>query len=338
MPRISVIVPVYKVEKYIHRCVDSILAQTFTDFELILVDDGSPDNCPAICDEYAAKDSRIHVIHQENGGLSAARNAGIDWVFSNSDSEWISFVDSDDWIRERYLELLYDAVVENGVSISVCSFKESTAQPESYDIFSEVDFEILTPEDLYCNPKMNAIPTCGKLYFKKLWGDVRFPVGKIHEDRFTTHKLLFKTTKVAWTSEELYTYTINPDSITHSSWSPKRLDDIEAVEEQLRFFKNCGYERSYIRTRVSELYITCKMLEEINKSNECACVYKSYSRSVRKKLRRDLRNAKKELQISIKSGAYYYESAYPKLMALYWYWQVLLKKLHITWFPKSRRK
>ena len=92
---VSVIVPVYKVEKYIHRCVDSILAQSFRDFELILVDDGSPDNCGAICEEYAAKDSRIHVIHQANGGLSAARNTGIEWALAHSDSQWLTFIDRD---------------------------------------------------------------------------------------------------------------------------------------------------------------------------------------------------------------------------------------------------
>ena len=122
MSLISIIIPVYKVEKYIHRCVDSILAQTFTDFELILVDDGSPDNCGKICDEYAEKDSRIVVIHQENGGLSAARNAGLDWVFEHSDSQWISFVDSDDYVYPHYLEKLYQAVVENNTNISMCNF------------------------------------------------------------------------------------------------------------------------------------------------------------------------------------------------------------------------
>jgi glycosyltransferase involved in cell wall biosynthesis len=116
MPAISVIVPVYKVEKYIHRCVDSILGQTFTDFELILVDDGSPDSCGAICDEYAAKDSRV-VIHQENGGLSAARNAGIEWSFDHSNSGWMTFIDSDDWVHPQYLELLHRACLENGTAL-----------------------------------------------------------------------------------------------------------------------------------------------------------------------------------------------------------------------------
>jgi len=113
MPAISIIVPVYKVEAYLARCVDSILDQSFRDFELILVDDGSPDNCGAICEEYARKDSRIHVIHQENGGLSAARNAGIDWAFENSNSQWLTFVDSDDWLHREYLNVLYRAVMQS---------------------------------------------------------------------------------------------------------------------------------------------------------------------------------------------------------------------------------
>ena len=112
MPKISVIVPIYKVEKYLNRCVDSILHQTFTDFELILVDDGSPDNCGKMCDEYAEKDSRVVVIHKKNGGLSDARNKGLDWVFANSNSEYVVFIDSDDYIDERYLELLYKSIAE----------------------------------------------------------------------------------------------------------------------------------------------------------------------------------------------------------------------------------
>ena len=106
MPIVSIIVPVYKAESYLHRCVDSILSQTFRDFELILVDDGSPDRSGGICDQYAAKDSRVRVIHQENGGPAVARNTGIDWAFANSDSQWQMFVDSDDWIHPEMLRYL----------------------------------------------------------------------------------------------------------------------------------------------------------------------------------------------------------------------------------------
>ena len=118
MPMISVVVPVYKVEHYLHRCVDSILNQSYSDFELILVDDGSPDNCGMICDEYAAKDARIHVIHQQNGGLSAARNTGIDWLCENSDSKWLTFIDSDDWIHKDYLKILLEQAIKSGSRVS----------------------------------------------------------------------------------------------------------------------------------------------------------------------------------------------------------------------------
>ena len=119
MPIISVIVPIYNVEKYIHRCIGSILAQTFTDFELILVDDGSPDNCPAICDEYAQKDSRIQVIHKENGGVSAARNDGLDIA----QGEYVAFCDSDDWMNCDYLDVLYSAILSSGADVAVSQFQ-----------------------------------------------------------------------------------------------------------------------------------------------------------------------------------------------------------------------
>ena len=110
MAKISVIVPVYKVEETIGKCIESILNQTYPDFELILIDDGSPDRSGVICDEYSKKDGRIKVIHKKNAGVSSARNAGIEWVLENSDSEWISFVDSDDWVHSDYLSKLYGAV------------------------------------------------------------------------------------------------------------------------------------------------------------------------------------------------------------------------------------
>jgi glycosyltransferase involved in cell wall biosynthesis len=116
MSKISVIIPVYNTEKYLQECIDSVLSQTFTDFECILVDDGSPDNSGKICDEYAKKDKRIRVIHKENGGVSSARNAGLDIA----QGEWIIFVDSDDWVDEKYLEFLYDNAIKNNVDVSIC--------------------------------------------------------------------------------------------------------------------------------------------------------------------------------------------------------------------------
>ncbi|RGM21729.1 glycosyltransferase family 2 protein [Eubacterium sp. OM08-24] len=166
---ISVIVPVYKVEEYIYRCVDSILAQSFKDFELILVDDGSPDNCGKICDEYAQKDKRITVIHKENGGLSDARNTGIDWALKNSNSNWITFIDSDDWVHTDYLKNLYNAVKENNVDISVCGYVNTTGEDDLHTKNSEINTLLCTPEDFFINNNINAVVAWGKLY-KKVYG------------------------------------------------------------------------------------------------------------------------------------------------------------------------
>ena len=240
---ISVIVPVYKVEQYIHRCVDSILAQTFTDFELILVDDGSPDNCGKICDEYALKDNRIHVIHKENGGLSDARNAGIDWAFAHSDSEWLTFIDSDDWVHPDYLNFLYRAVVENEESLSVCPYKRiKSFIPFGIETYSAIQ---ANTQDIFVDKRVNMIVACGKLYKKSDFTFIRFPVGRLHEDEFTTYKLLFKHEKIVFVDVELYYYYVNEESITQSAWSIKRLDSLDAFRVQMQFFKKNGYKMAY---------------------------------------------------------------------------------------------
>ena len=128
MPLVSVIVPVYKVEAYLHRCVDSILNQSYSDLELILVDDGSPDRCGEICDAYAAQDNRVHVIHQENGGLSAARNAGMDWMMAHSDAQWLTFVDSDDWIHRDYLKTLMGMIQRDKTKLAMCLLERTDVQ------------------------------------------------------------------------------------------------------------------------------------------------------------------------------------------------------------------
>lgn len=241
MPTISVIVPVYKVEAYLGRCVDSILRQTFTDFELILVDDGSPDHCGAICDEYAAKDSRIHVIHQENGGLSAARNAGIDWMMANSDSQWITFVDSDDWIHPEMLSVLYRAVVENKVNVSVCGFLKTSGEVPVVKL-EQYNGCLYTPEEFLTSVAW------GKLYHRSCFTEIRYPVGRLHEDEFTTYRILFRQEKFAVTNAPLYFYYQNDNGIMRSKWSPRRLDAVEALKEQTDFLKLHGFQKAYAVT------------------------------------------------------------------------------------------
>jgi len=227
MALIGVVVPVYKVERYLHRCVDSILRQTFSDFELILVDDGSPDRCGEICDEYARQDSRIRVIHQENAGLSAARNTAIDLLLQENRTEWITFIDSDDWVHPKMLECLLAAAKEQGTQIASCGFTETTGR-DPWVADDSLTSVCLPAKVFYLQHFTNATIACAKLYHKSCFETLRYPVGKLHEDEFVTYRLLFAYQKVAVIFAPLYAYYINLEGITKKPWVSKRLDAWEA--------------------------------------------------------------------------------------------------------------
>ena len=280
MPEISVIVPVYKVEQYLHRCVESILRQSFYDFELILVDDGSPDSCGDLCDAYAAEDNRIHVIHQKNGGLSAARNTGIDYVMAHSDSRWIAFVDSDDWVHPDYLRMLYSAAKQALCKISACGFFRT--EGESFPEEQDDSILCLSADDYYCGQMHGGVTAVAwnKLYHRSLFKKLRYPVGKLHEDEFTTYLAVYQAGRVAVTPAQLYAYYQNPEGIMRSEWNPRRMHVLEAFEQQIAFARDRGNDR--LRRKIAEQYIY-SIHEHLNKAQ---VVY-------RKELRRKLRAALK---------------------------------------------
>ena len=243
MPKISVVIPIYNVEKYINRCIDSVCNQTFTDIEIILVDDGSPDKCGVICDEYERADSRIRVIHKENGGLSSARNAGIDWVMRNSQCQWISFIDSDDWIHPRMLEVLYHAVISCSVKIGVCGYNKT----DTLEIFpeiaiDEINIEVKDGLKYFFSDGVTGVVAWNKLYHKSLFTSLRYPPGKIHEDEFLTYKLLHMAGRISVTDVPLYYYFMNDSGIMGSSFSAKKLVKIEALRGQIKYTKKYGNE------------------------------------------------------------------------------------------------
>lgn len=240
---ISVIVPVYKVESYLDDCVKSILAQSFTDFELILVDDGSPDSCPAMCDDWAEKDGRIRVIHKGNGGLSSARNAGLDVMRG----EYLTFIDSDDYVRSDYLEKLYNALIEHSADVSVCGLVWGKAEGE----YESKAPTVCTGKEaclaIYSENSvtMSMISACMKLYKRRLFEDLRFPLGKLHEDQFVTYRAFYPCEKVVRVYEPMYFYCHNPASITHSGFSLKRYDNITALNEAISFYESKGEKELY---------------------------------------------------------------------------------------------
>ena len=241
---ISIIVPVYKVEKYLEKCVDSLICQTYKNLEIILVDDGSPDSCPQLCDEYAKKDNRIKVIHKQNGGLSSARNAGLD-LCSGS---YICFVDSDDWVNDNFCEHLLKMAKEYDADFSMCEFiyqkgsqcnnvsqiKEKIiyySEEQVLDQLQETDIKLLSI-------------ACAKLYKRKLFNTLRYPLGRLHEDEFILHHILFNSNSLVYSNLPLYNYFIREGSITHSMTDKNIEDKLLAFKERYEYLKINGVDNN----------------------------------------------------------------------------------------------
>lgn len=233
---ISIIIPIYNVEKYLDKCIKSIEKQTYQNIEIILVDDGSPDNCGEMCDKYAQADKRIKVIHKKNGGLSDARNEGV----KISTGKYITFIDSDDYVEEQYIELLYKAIIQNNTEISQCGINEVNEEEKLINEIGEKEDKVKSTlkmlEELYYGKWENTV-VWNKMYKRSLFNDIKFPINKIHEDEFTTYKILYKIKKVSIIKERLYNYRKNSESITGKKFNSRRLDFLIAIEERLEFFQ-----------------------------------------------------------------------------------------------------
>lgn len=237
---ISVIVPIYKVEQYLNQCICSIVEQTYKDLEIILVDDGSPDMCPEICDEWAKKDVRIKVLHKKNGGLSDARNAGL----SVATGEYIAFVDSDDWIAPNIYERMLDEINKNEADICACGImacyqeRQEAIKVKPIVGNSEEILSLLYADTLY------PVSALNKLYRRHLLMGFNFPVGKICEDAFTAYMLVERAEQIVQIETPLYFYRIRENSIMTSAFDRKRMDEEEAWR--------CNYE--YIKQKYPQLY------------------------------------------------------------------------------------
>ncbi len=244
MPLISVIVPVYKVEQYLSRCIESILCQTFINFELILVDDGSPDSCPDICDQFARTDSRIKVIHQKNSGLSAARNAGL----GIAQGDYYCFIDSDDYVKDVFLEKLYQSLIDNNADLSMCNFIcvdelgnyiPDNAGCKNFDmdlVLQETDFW-----EKYYEGYVICTISCSKLYKKQLFKDVSYKVGVVNEDVFILHHIICQCQKIAICADELYYYYRRSDSITGNQKRNPSFFILQALIERQKYFDRKGF-------------------------------------------------------------------------------------------------
>lgn len=238
--KISVIVPIYNTEKYLGKCIDSIVNQTYKNLEIILVDDGSPDKCGVICDEYAKTDDRIRVVHKTNGGLSDARNAGM----RIATGEYFAFIDSDDWIEPQMFERLIDNVMRFNAEISVGGVVDLLEKGNDYIPFKstfdgEIKNYVLDKKDAMKKYFLGSWSAWDKIYRRDLFEDIRYPVGEINEDEAIVLKLLDRCSNVCYTNEVLYNYVHRPksSSITASAFSSRKLAWHEHCKSNLDFIK-----------------------------------------------------------------------------------------------------
>ena len=243
--KISIIVPIYRAEKYLPRCIESILSQTFTDFELILVDDGSPDRCGLICDEAAKKDARIRVIHQPNQGVAAARNAGLD----AARGKWLGFVDADDFVAPRYLEALCRAAVRyDEADCVMCSSElvDRNGEPMDTPAYMSVSDGTITGrsvlEKIDQQENFIYLVPWNKIYRREVWKNIRYPKGRRNEDAFVFAEIFDTIQTVAYAPEKLYFYRQSEQSIMRSEATLKHLDEMWAFVNCYQYFEEHGME------------------------------------------------------------------------------------------------
>uniref|UniRef100_UPI004055FE8A glycosyltransferase family 2 protein n=1 Tax=Acetatifactor sp. TaxID=1872090 RepID=UPI004055FE8A len=253
---ISVIVPVYNVAEYVEECITSILCQTYEDIQIVIIDDGSSDESGKICDRIARNDNRIVVFHQENKGLSVARNRGIE----NAQGEYLAFIDSDDLLAPNFLEVLYTAMLRTDADIAQCDmFPFSDKQKILPKQRQHQNQMILTSREanqmIYIKRKSEYTVVCNKLFKKTLFKDIRFPAGKIHEDTFTTHKIYYKADRIVVVESQLYFYRHRRDSLSKTI-SYRNMDMLDAYEERLRFYQELQDMELYFLCMERYMFVT----------------------------------------------------------------------------------
>ena len=307
-PLVSVIVPVYKVQQYLVKCVKSITEQTYKNLEIILVDDGSPDDCPKMCDDFAKKDKRIKVIHKQNGGLSDARNAGTDIATG----DFVMYVDSDDYLELNTIEVLYNNLVETDSDVSFSEYAFVYEDDEGKKITENKLMTYSKKELVHCFSKPGAVyftvAWC-KLFKREIVGDIRFPVGKLHEDEFTTYKILFNANKVVRTNSTLYRYLQRSGSIMQNKTVKNYLHIFEANVERLEFYKSNAPEeyKEFAKNYLSAVIFSYMFLMSASGFKEKKHI-KQKMKAILKELKEDKIEIKSKIKVWLKVN-------FPSLMA-----------------------
>ncbi len=240
-PKVSIIVPIYKVEKEMDRCIKSILNQTYSNLEIILVNDGSPDKCPEMCNDYAEIDRRIKVIHKRNGGLSDARNEGL----KIATGDYISFIDSDDWVADVFIECLLGSLIETNSDIAICNYYLVNEKGQKFKHKMVKEIEVLNHEEgistLFAQQKFGCM-VCTKLYKKNLFNNLEFPKGKLYEDIAISLPIFDRAKQSVLINKELYYYFQHENSIVNSGFNIHKLDMLKYTMKMISYSHNHGHK------------------------------------------------------------------------------------------------
>lgn len=310
-PDISIIVPIYNVEKYLNRCVDSILKQSFVNFELILVNDGSTDSCAQICDNYSKMDKRVRVIHKENGGAADSRNAGLDIA----KGEYIGFVDSDDWIENNMYEILFKKAKKFKADVVICrALRIENGKTFPLREYNWGNIKIFNSIEALKELFLGGIDcsNCTKIYKKSLYKSIRFPIGKINEDFVVLYKIFNKSEKIIYIKDILYNYEMRKDSITTSTFSIKNFDCYYNAKEAYEYAMN-NLPDIKSQAEYYYYYITFCIFKQLLFQN----IYKEYKNEyyeLLNTLRLNILNIIKNRHINNKfKCSFIYISVFPKL-------------------------
>ena len=287
-PLISVIVPIYNVESYLNRCVESIVNQTYQNLEIILVDDGSPDNCPQICDDWARKDKRIKVIHKENGGLSDARNAGM----KIATGEYISFIDSDDYIALDFFDTLLLVMEKENSDIVECSvgkFYEDGRFEEYSDDLAVTTFETESALSGLISENPFHQHVWNKLYKTQLVKDIPYAVGKLNEDEFWTYQVFGRAKKVSKINKTMYYYFQRSSSIMGESYNIRRIDALEGKSNRQKYIEK-NYSNLAVQAKI-DFYGSCMFAYQ--------CVLKYLSGKEKREAITRIKRYKQECNLSV---------------------------------------
>jgi len=277
--KVSVIVPVYNVQDYLSKCIDSIINQTYRDFELILIDDGSTDSCGEICDKYASSDNRVRVIHQSNSGPSAARNAGLDVA----KGDYISFVDSDDYIHNQMLETMVKKITGTQADIAICNYAFVDYQGNTIEHDSTIESESFISQDnllgLLAKGWLPAVIPCNKLYERSIFDNLRYPSGKRYEDDFIAHKIIARAKKILLIPDYFYYYLQREGSMSKNQFSIEKFDRIESLLDRSDFLKSIGKDKYSFYSLVDAI-VRLTIYWKYKKTSYYSGVFRKYRKTI----------------------------------------------------------